>query len=134
MGTYLVGGEFTSWYCSSYLAFLTEDFNVLFLKILFQIASSWVIEHAIYVHYFKLFHCRSVENREGYEPELAAVLTGSHIDAIPYSGKYDGVVGVMGAIEAINVLKRYAGVQTVVYFGLQMEVCNSTTLLYSYQL
>lgn len=46
--------------------------------------------------------------RNGYEPELAPVLTGSHIDAIPYSGKYDGVVGVLGAIEAINVLKRYA--------------------------
>ncbi|KAF5941782.1 hypothetical protein HYC85_019424 [Camellia sinensis] len=45
--------------------------------------------------------------REGYEPELAAVATGSHIDAIPYSGKYDGVVGVLGAIEAINVLKRF---------------------------
>ncbi|KAK2972949.1 hypothetical protein RJ640_022006 [Escallonia rubra] len=43
---------------------------------------------------------------EGYEPELAAVLSGSHVDAIPYSGKYDGVVGVLGAIEAINVLKR----------------------------
>ncbi|CAK9167955.1 unnamed protein product [Ilex paraguariensis] len=44
---------------------------------------------------------------EGYEPELAPVSTGSHIDAIPYSGKYDGVVGVLGAIEAINVLKRF---------------------------
>ncbi|RVW55426.1 Ureidoglycolate hydrolase [Vitis vinifera] len=43
---------------------------------------------------------------EGYEPELTAVATGSHIDAIPYSGKYDGVVGVLGAIEAINVLRR----------------------------
>ncbi|KAL5542167.1 hypothetical protein UlMin_009877 [Ulmus minor] len=43
---------------------------------------------------------------EGYEPELAAVATGSHVDAIPYSGKYDGVVGVLGAIEAINTLKR----------------------------
>ncbi|KNA16532.1 hypothetical protein SOVF_088190 [Spinacia oleracea] len=43
---------------------------------------------------------------DGYEPELAAVGTGSHIDAIPYSGKYDGVVGVLGAIEAINVLKK----------------------------
>lgn len=42
----------------------------------------------------------------GSEPELAPVSTGSHIDAIPYSGKYDGVVGVLGAIEAINVLKR----------------------------
>jgi hypothetical protein len=45
--------------------------------------------------------------RDGSEPELAAVATGSHIDAIPYSGKYDGVVGVLGAIEAINVLKRF---------------------------
>ncbi|XP_022761118.1 ureidoglycolate hydrolase-like isoform X1 [Durio zibethinus] len=43
---------------------------------------------------------------DGFEPELTAVATGSHIDAIPYSGKYDGVVGVLGAIEAINALKR----------------------------
>lgn len=43
---------------------------------------------------------------DGSEPSLPAVATGSHIDAIPYSGKYDGVVGVLGAIEAINVLKR----------------------------
>lgn len=43
---------------------------------------------------------------DGYEPELSAVGTGSHIDAIPYSGKYDGVVGVLGGIEAINVLKK----------------------------
>ncbi|XP_059447221.1 ureidoglycolate hydrolase [Corylus avellana] len=43
---------------------------------------------------------------DGHEPELPAVATGSHIDAIPYSGKYDGVVGVLGAIEAINVLQR----------------------------
>lgn len=37
--------------------------------------------------------------------DLGPVGTGSHIDAIPYSGKYDGVIGVLGAIEAINVLK-----------------------------
>ncbi|CAH9095399.1 unnamed protein product [Cuscuta epithymum] len=42
----------------------------------------------------------------GYEHELAPVATGSHIDAIPYSGKYDGVVGVLGAIEAFNALNR----------------------------
>jgi len=45
--------------------------------------------------------------RDGLEPELPAVATGSHVDAIPYSGKYDGVVGVLGAIEAIRVLKRF---------------------------
>jgi ureidoglycolate amidohydrolase len=34
---------------------------------------------------------------EGSEPALAAVATGSHIDAIPNAGRYDGVVGVLGA-------------------------------------
>uniref|UniRef100_A0A0D6R9S6 Peptidase M20 dimerisation domain-containing protein n=1 Tax=Araucaria cunninghamii TaxID=56994 RepID=A0A0D6R9S6_ARACU len=43
---------------------------------------------------------------KGTNAELPAIATGSHTDAIPYSGKYDGVVGVLGAIEAINVLKR----------------------------
>ncbi|CAM8936813.1 unnamed protein product [Rhodiola kirilowii] len=43
---------------------------------------------------------------DGSQPELAPIGTGSHIDAIPYSGKYDGVVGVLGALEAINVLQR----------------------------
>lgn len=46
-------------------------------------------------------------SRQGYEAGLAPVSTGSHIDAIPYSGKYDGVVGVLGALEAINILKRF---------------------------
>jgi len=46
--------------------------------------------------------------RNGQDTRLNAVATGSHIDAIPFSGKYDGVVGVLGALEAINVLKRYA--------------------------
>ena len=34
-----------------------------------------------------------------------AVASGSHIDAIPNAGKYDGVVGVLGAIEAIRALQ-----------------------------
>ena len=42
---------------------------------------------------------------EGAQPDLAAVATGSHIDAIPLSGKYDGVVGVIGALEAIHALQ-----------------------------
>lgn len=42
---------------------------------------------------------------EGSQPELAAVATGSHIDAIPNSGLYDGTVGVLGGIEAIRQLK-----------------------------
>ncbi|HSY43900.1 MAG TPA: M20 family metallo-hydrolase [Candidatus Acidoferrum sp.] len=43
---------------------------------------------------------------EGTKKNLPAVATGSHIDAIPHAGKYDGVVGVLGGIEAIRALKR----------------------------
>src|SRR5271168_649709 len=32
--------------------------------------------------------------------------TGSHIDAIPNAGKYEGVVGVLGGLEAIRALQR----------------------------
>src|SRR3984885_3129955 len=42
----------------------------------------------------------------GSEPASPAVGTGSHIDAIPNAGKYDGVVGVLGGLEAIRALKR----------------------------
>jgi len=42
----------------------------------------------------------------GANGRLAAVATGSHIDAIPNAGKYDGVVGVLGAIEAIRALQK----------------------------
>ena len=42
---------------------------------------------------------------EGADKNLPAVATGSHIDAIPNAGKYDGVVGVLGAIEAIRALQ-----------------------------
>lgn len=42
----------------------------------------------------------------GSHPAAAAVGTGSHIDAIPNAGKYDGVVGVLGGLEAIRALKQ----------------------------
>ncbi|HLY41466.1 MAG TPA: M20 family metallo-hydrolase [Terracidiphilus sp.] len=41
----------------------------------------------------------------GSEPNLAPVGTGSHIDAIPNAGLYDGCVGVLGGLEAIRVLQ-----------------------------
>jgi ureidoglycolate amidohydrolase len=46
----------------------------------------------------------------GSEPDLPVIGTGSHIDAIPNAGKYDGTVGVLGGLEAIRALQR-AGFQ-----------------------
>jgi N-carbamoyl-L-amino-acid hydrolase len=42
---------------------------------------------------------------EGTEPQLPAIATGSHTDAIPNAGRYDGVVGVLGPLEAFRALK-----------------------------
>ena len=42
---------------------------------------------------------------QGSEPNLPAVATGSHIDAIPNAGMYDGTVGVLGGLEAIRALQ-----------------------------
>ncbi len=42
----------------------------------------------------------------GGEPGLPPIGTGSHIDAIPNAGKYDGTVGVLGGLEAIRALQR----------------------------
>jgi N-carbamoyl-L-amino-acid hydrolase len=42
----------------------------------------------------------------GSDPLAPLVGTGSHIDAIPNAGKYDGVVGVLGGLEAIRALQR----------------------------
>jgi len=43
---------------------------------------------------------------QGNNPALAPIGTGSHIDAIPNAGLYDGCVGVLGGLEAIRVLQK----------------------------
>jgi N-carbamoyl-L-amino-acid hydrolase len=45
---------------------------------------------------------------QGSEELAGAVGTGSHIDAIPHSGKFDGTVGVLGGLEAIRALQKSA--------------------------
>src|SRR5204863_6785494 len=42
----------------------------------------------------------------GADPAAPAVGTGLHMDAIPNAGKYDGVVGVLGGLEALRALQR----------------------------
>ncbi|KAA6463023.1 M20 family metallo-hydrolase [Acidobacteria bacterium AB60] len=42
----------------------------------------------------------------GTDPHLGPIGTGSHIDAIPNAGLYDGCVGVLGGLEAIRTLQK----------------------------
>ncbi len=46
-----------------------------------------------------------IGRREGTVAGLAAVGIGSHTDTVPNGGKYDGALGVMGAIECVQTLK-----------------------------
>ena len=42
--------------------------------------------------------------REGTDPSALPVYVGSHLDTQPTGGKYDGVLGVLGALEIIRTL------------------------------
>lgn len=50
--------------------------------------------------------------RAGKDESLAPVLSGSHLDSQPTGGKYDGVYGVLAALEAIETLND-AGITTL---------------------
>ncbi len=63
---------------------------------------------------------------EGTRPHLPAIGTGSHIDAIPDSGRFDGTVGVLGALAAIRTL-RGAGFQPVLPIELLMFTSEEPT-------
>lgn len=42
--------------------------------------------------------------RKGREDTLAPVMMGSHIDSVPTAGKFDGCLGVLGALEVMQAL------------------------------
>src|SRR5262245_62734099 len=48
-----------------------------------------------------------IGRREGTDPKLPAIMTGSHIDSVPGGGNYDGDVGVLGAIEVAQLLNEH---------------------------
>jgi len=48
-----------------------------------------------------------IGRREGSEPDLSPIVFGSHIDSVPGGGNYDGDVGVIGAIEVIDLLEAH---------------------------
>jgi N-carbamoyl-L-amino-acid hydrolase len=49
--------------------------------------------------------------REGSEPTLAPVMTGSHLDSQPTGGRFDGAYGVLAGLEALDALNE-SGIQT----------------------
>ncbi len=43
---------------------------------------------------------------DGHDPNSATVLIGSHLDSVRDAGRYDGILGVIAAIEAVEALVR----------------------------
>src|SRR5699024_9037038 len=45
-----------------------------------------------------------IGRKEGNKPDLPPIMIGSHIDTVPNGGRFDGVIGVLGGIEVVQIL------------------------------
>ena len=75
-----------------------------YVKMLMQKNGLTVREDAMGTIFGRLEGAETVKKRGKKRGNVVG--SGSHTDAIPLSGKYDGVYGVLGAIEALGALKR----------------------------
>lgn len=63
----------------------------------------WMEEASLTV---KIDHFGNLIGRlEGENPEAPILMLGSHIDSQPYGGRFDGVIGVLGALEVVQAMK-----------------------------
>lgn len=68
----------------------------------FELASSWMQEAGMKTH---IDHFGNLVGRlEGSNPALPVLMMGSHLDSQPYGGRFDGVAGVLSAIEVVHSL------------------------------
>jgi acetylornithine deacetylase/succinyl-diaminopimelate desuccinylase-like protein len=59
----------------------------------------------------------------GENPELPEVWSGSHLDSVPEGGRFDGPLGVLGALEAVERLGRQPRTLAVVAFRDEERGC-----------
>lgn len=78
------------------LAFTPEDLQARYL------VQQWMIEAGMAVH---TDAAGNLIGRYAGQKEGAALATGSHIDTVPSGGPYDGVLGVLAGIEAVQTLR-----------------------------
>lgn len=66
----------------------------------FQLAASWMEDAGMKT---RIDHFGNLIGRlEGQDPSLPVLMIGSHLDSQPYGGRFDGVAGVLCAIEAVK--------------------------------
>lgn len=64
----------------------------------FELASSWMKQAGMTTRIDNFGNL--IGKLEGTNPDLPVLMLGSHLDSQPYGGRYDGVAGVLCAIEA----------------------------------
>lgn len=68
----------------------------------FELASSWMKDAGMKTH---IDHFGNLIGRlEGTNPSLPVLMMGSHLDSQPYGGRFDGVAGVLCAIEVVKTI------------------------------
>jgi len=68
----------------------------------FQLAASWMHDAGMQTRIDNFGNL--VGTLKGSKPELPVLMMGSHLDSQPYGGRFDGVAGVLCAIEAVTTL------------------------------
>lgn len=68
----------------------------------FKLAASWMEATGMKT---RIDHFGNLIGRlEGKDPSLPVLMMGSHLDSQPYGGRFDGVAGVLSAIEVVRTL------------------------------
>jgi acetylornithine deacetylase/succinyl-diaminopimelate desuccinylase-like protein len=62
----------------------------------------------------------------GERPELPEVWTGSHLDSVPNGGRYDGALGVVAGLAAVEAIGRSARTLGVVVFRDEETGCHGS--------
>jgi N-carbamoyl-L-amino-acid hydrolase len=72
---------------------------------------AWMHEAGLEVRIDRIGNIVGVWSAAADEPDLAPVMTGSHLDTVATGGRYDGAYGVVAGLEVVEAL-RSAGVRT----------------------
>ncbi len=68
----------------------------------FEIAATWMQQAGMKTHIDNFGNL--IGRLESKNPELPVLMMGSHLDSQPYGGRFDGVAGVLCAIEVVATL------------------------------
>lgn len=68
----------------------------------FELAASWMQEAGMKTRIDNFGNL--IGRLEGKNPSLPVLMMGSHLDSQPYGGRFDGVAGVLAAIEVVTTL------------------------------